>query len=110
MAGGEIPEQKVGEVKLNGVPMEVFGDSIDLPTDESQRSICAAHLQEGRVGAMMDDFWMAVCHFPEAGTDNTSIHLALSCKGISRFRKQCRLTLAQQDDNGKQLTKGTWQD
>jgi hypothetical protein len=98
--------EPLGEMHVDGKPIEVFERPADIPEDSEKAQICEGHMLEGRRAEMMNEFWFLGVHFPETGQEQV-ICLQFSCPGQSKFRERCRLKLAQYDTNGKQLTEGS---
>lgn len=102
----QLSGDSVGQIRLNNTPIEVYQDPINLPCDETKRTICEDHIAKGLDSEVVGEFWMNGCDFPKKG-DEQMVRLQLSCAGLSKFRKHCRLTLTQYDRNGKELNKGS---
>jgi len=90
----------------NGVPVEVLAAQLGLPDDPAKRAECEQHVSEGRDVDLVNDFWMAGCHFPEENATDQTIRYQIACSGTRRFGKKCRLTLTQFDTDGAPLTRG----
>ena len=97
--------ERIGSVTLDEREFDVYADQTQLPGEPAKRAICEAHIAAGRAGELYDEFLMTGCDFPGEGED-PAINIKFACKGLSTFRRHCRLTLTQYDTDGKILNNG----
>ncbi|MEO5691379.1 MAG: hypothetical protein ABIQ64_04285 [Candidatus Saccharimonadales bacterium] len=73
----EIPPY--GEISLNDKPMTHHMDVPEFPEEGKERDVCMEHIQDGRIGDMISDFWLTGCHFPEEneGSNHPNINCLL---------------------------------
>jgi hypothetical protein len=103
MNGAPKPIEKVNLI-MQEITL-VMPDAL-LPANPEKRALCKFHMLMGRADEMIDSFWMEGCEFPESEDTEQTVLAQFSCKGLSRFKHKCGLTLTQYDENGKVLNKG----
>lgn len=87
-----------GVMNINGREITHHMDVLSFP-DVKGRAECMDHLQDGRAGELLDDFWLAACHFPEEGEPQI-VRTAIVCSGPSMF-KNCRMRVLQARADGE---------
>lgn len=97
-----------GEVTLNGKQIVHHMDAPEFPSREKAHDVCMSHIKDGRMGDMLDEFWLTGCHFPEED-EPAVIRTAFVCDGPSMF-KMCRLRLLQAKLDGDVITEGKYTD
>lgn len=95
--------EKIGINTLNGEPMEVYEEALELPGNDAKRSVCENHFKDGVDADLLEDFWMGGCDFDKSLEEGV-VRLKFSCLGCRALSKRCQLTITQYDTEGNELT------